>query len=341
MSEALNKLANRALETVAVRTGWAKRRFRSSIGQFRILAYHGLVPDELADRPWVPSHYVTVSQFERQMALLSDLGPGTVRPLGDVVEHARSDTPIDEPVVCLTFDDGAADNVSLALPILQRYGFSASFFLTTGFIGGDQLLANDRIRLLRLVCRGGRLKGPVSQFMQTVLIHPGFHKKHPHSLIESEIEQLWAINREEVDPPAMQSLGMMSWDDAARLRDAGMEIGSHTVHHVILGREDRETRHREIADSVAEVRNQLGVDHVPFSYPNGLAGDFGPEDSSCLQSLGVTYAVTELPGYNTPETSRFGLRRHCVGLHTSDDVFLAQVCGLRDMRPSASEHTIG
>lgn len=341
MPTLLSKLADRAAETLAVRTGWAKRRFRSSVGQFRVLTYHGLVPDELADRSWVPSHYVAVSQFERQMAVLSGLGQGSVRLLGEVVDRARGNCLIEEPVVCLTFDDGAADNVSLALPILQRHGFLASFFLTTGFIGGDVLLANDRVRLLRQVCRAGRLKGPVSPFMQAALIHPGFHKKHAHALLESEIESLWWANREEVDRLALRSLGMMSWEDAARLRDAGMEVGAHTVHHVILSREDRETRQREILDSIAEVRDRLDVDRVPFSYPNGLAGDFGPEDSSCLESVGVPYAVTGLPGYNTPETSGLGLRRHCVGLHTSDDVFVAQVCGLRDARASASEHVVG
>jgi peptidoglycan/xylan/chitin deacetylase (PgdA/CDA1 family) len=324
----LSKLTDRAAETMAVRTGWAKRRFRSSVGEFRVLAYHGLVPDELAERAWVPSHYVTVSQFERQMALLSDLGVGTVRSLG-------------EAAVCLTFDDGAADNVTLALPILQRCGFVASFFLTTGYIDGDRLLPNDRIRLLRQACRAGRLRGPVSPFMQMILDRPGCQKQHVSSLVVAEVESLWTANLEQVDGAAIETLRMMSWSEAGRLCDAGMEIGAHTVNHVILGREDQETRFREISESVAEVSTRLGVDRVPFSYPNGLAGDFGPEDVSCLQVLDVPYAVTELPGCNAPDTSRLGLRRHCVGLHTSDDVFLAQVCGLRDGRPLVSEQTIG
>ncbi|MBP7933954.1 MAG: polysaccharide deacetylase family protein [Phycisphaerae bacterium] len=340
MPARLTRLANRAAETLAIRTGWAKHRFRSSTGQFRVLAYHGLVPDGLADRPWVPPHYVTVSQFERQMNLLASFGSGTVRPLGEVVNRCQRGGIMDEPVVCLTFDDGFGDNVSLALPILRQRDFRASFFLTTGYMGGDRLLANDRIRLLRQVQRGGRLEGPLSPFMQAVLAHPGFHKQHNHMLLESEIEPLWSTNMEKIDPAAVRSLRMMSWEDAACLRDAGMEIGSHTVNHVILGREDLETRQREITRSIAEIAARLGLDRVPFSYPNGLAGDFGPDDVICLQALNVPYAVTELPGCNTPSTSVWGLRRHCVGLHTSEDVFLAQVCGLRDGRLSAPERTI-
>lgn len=36
----------------------------------------------------------------------------------------------------LSFDDGRKDNVNLVLPILEKYGFRATFFITTGFVDG-------------------------------------------------------------------------------------------------------------------------------------------------------------------------------------------------------------
>ena len=77
----LHKLLNRAASRLAVDLGWARRHFAAQRGRVRVLTYHGIVADELADRPWVASHAVVVSQFERQMAMLAELGP--MRPLGE------------------------------------------------------------------------------------------------------------------------------------------------------------------------------------------------------------------------------------------------------------------
>lgn len=42
--------------------------------------------------------------------------------------------PVRDWTVCLTFDDGFADNYSVALPILAEKGVKATFFLCTGFV---------------------------------------------------------------------------------------------------------------------------------------------------------------------------------------------------------------
>lgn len=42
------------------------------------------------------------------------------------------------PRLALTFDDGYADNFETAAPILAEFGFSATFFLATDFIGSNR-----------------------------------------------------------------------------------------------------------------------------------------------------------------------------------------------------------
>jgi peptidoglycan/xylan/chitin deacetylase (PgdA/CDA1 family) len=83
-----------------------------------VLMYHSIGgTDGLAVRP---------EAFEEQMAYLKDEGFTPV-PFG-----AR-DRPADRPVV-ITFDDGYADFHEHALPVLDRLGFPATLFVTTGWL---------------------------------------------------------------------------------------------------------------------------------------------------------------------------------------------------------------
>lgn len=47
--------------------------------------------------------------------------------------------------IVITFDDGHESNFTLALPILQEFGFKAEFFITTGWIGTKHFLKPEQI----------------------------------------------------------------------------------------------------------------------------------------------------------------------------------------------------
>lgn len=87
-------------------------------GPVPVLMYHSIGgTDRLAVRPEV---------FAEQLAYLKDNGY-TPLPFGSWTR------PAERPVV-ITFDDGYADFHEHALPLLDRFGFTATVFVTTGWL---------------------------------------------------------------------------------------------------------------------------------------------------------------------------------------------------------------
>lgn len=53
--------------------------------------------------------------------------------LACLVASGRGAQPVPDKVVVLTFDDSSASHATIAAPLLKRYGFGATFFITEGF----------------------------------------------------------------------------------------------------------------------------------------------------------------------------------------------------------------
>ena len=97
-----------------------------------ILMYHSI---SSSSNPRFQQFAVPERAFAEQMAYLHEhhYVPMTVTQ----VAQARSMNvdAIPEQAVVLTFDDGFADFLTTALPILQRYGFVATLYVTTAYVG--------------------------------------------------------------------------------------------------------------------------------------------------------------------------------------------------------------
>lgn len=95
-----------------------------------ILMYHEIAPRSATESRLA----VSPDSFAGQLALLHDEGYQTVTAyeLTRALTHGAGTLP-DRPVV-LTFDDGFADFHSQAMPLLDRYGFTATVYVTTGWV---------------------------------------------------------------------------------------------------------------------------------------------------------------------------------------------------------------
>ena len=101
-----------------------------------ILAYHRVndwSEDTLTVHPAV---------FQRQLEYLSQ--KYRFVPLSELVAARTKGLKPKDHLAAITFDDGYFDNFSCACPILKEFGFTATFFLTAGYIGTNKFLPRDK-----------------------------------------------------------------------------------------------------------------------------------------------------------------------------------------------------
>ncbi len=96
-----------------------------------ILMYHNIAPVPRELKRW-RSLYVHPRSFARQMALLKRLGYAGLS-MSAAIPYLRGERQ--GRVAVITLDDGYADNLDNALPVLQRQGFSATCYAVSGALG--------------------------------------------------------------------------------------------------------------------------------------------------------------------------------------------------------------
>lgn len=72
-----------------------------------------------------------------------------VLTMDELVEAKQNNKPLSRKTVCLTFDDGYADNYTEAFPLLKRYGFKATMFISSDHIGQPGYMDWDQIKSMQ------------------------------------------------------------------------------------------------------------------------------------------------------------------------------------------------
>ena len=170
----------------------------------------------------------------------------------------------------VTFDDGFKNNYTQAFPVLMECGVPATIFLTTGHIGrGMHLLWTERVA--RLI---SGMKRPVvrlelgdeprlwwlrseAEREQTACAILKLLKRLPIGLREDKIAELVKQADREEPPTTAERYEFLTWDDARAMTAAGIEFGSHTVHHQVLSTLDARQRLEEVVSSKETIEREL------------------------------------------------------------------------------------
>jgi peptidoglycan/xylan/chitin deacetylase (PgdA/CDA1 family) len=321
----------------AIGTPAIVRRFRRH--ELLIVNYHGLRTDESTRRAWL---LLPRAQFVEQIRYLA--ANYRVLAVDDALARLRSGG-LDEPTVCVTFDDGYRNNLTIGLPILRQFDVPATIYLASGLIGTSARLWTTRIELAFAVSRRDIVDLSAVDLGVHRLGDADTHQRVRARLGRATKERLKtfaAAQRSALvdyilaaldagDTPDDGEFAFLTWEQVSALGETGLvTFGAHTVGHEILSRLDDDAVDREVGESVERVR-ATGYESASFAYPNGGVGDFDDRAAKALRRVAIPAALTTLNGLNGPSTDPYALRRVVVGADMSIDQFRLHTSGATSM----------
>jgi peptidoglycan/xylan/chitin deacetylase (PgdA/CDA1 family) len=299
-----------------------------------ILVYHRVA--EANVDPWALG--VSPSHFAQQLQVLNTIANPV--SLHDLVS-AKSDRELPPRPVCITFDDGYADNLYAAKPALEAHRVPATVYITTGYLDVPENLWWDELAKLildpasrqkevRLNLQGydyayafpsetGDSGGPdPNRKWRAWEPAPGprqsaylaiYEKlvKLPDSEREQALEQL----RTRATPYTDRRQHRCLTEDELRELAAGdlVEIGAHTLTHPVLAQLPPDRQQDEIGGSKRRLEALTGKNISSFAYPYGKKNHYTRETVKTVRTNGFACACSNFGGLVTRSTSRFALPR--------------------------------
>lgn len=280
-----------------------------------ILMYHRIAVER--SDPW--RLCVSPAHFDEQLDALRR--HGRILPLAELQRRivARDAEP---GSVAITFDDGYADNLLAAAPLLARHDVPATVFVTTGYLGGVREFWWDELDRLLLEPRS--LPRTV-----TLELPDGPLRLDLGSAVRAGAERIarrWLRRGSASAPPSgRRAAYVAAWERLLALRDADqwrvlealraathraagpratrrqlterelhelarggpVEIGAHTVTHPALPLFPAVEQRDEILGSIDALSELLGTAVRGFSYPHGR---FSDDTVRIVRDAGLDYA---------------------------------------------------
>lgn len=272
---------------------WAAGRFAP---RAFILMYHRIAEPE--SDPWGLS--VSPRNFVSHLEILKKY----TRPMGlrDLAAHLQDKT-VPRRAVVITFDDGYADNLYEAKPLLERYDIPATVFLPTGHIGeseefwwdtldrlllGSQTLPKNPCLMVNGRFHAWELSESV-EHQETSCRHGSDENKTAlqrcsrRSLYFSVYRLLLPLSEQDRqtclqeikgwvggEPKTRPAYETLSPEEVHMLARGGLvEIGAHTITHPFLSAHPESFQQREIEQGKIDLEAITGRRVNSFAYPHG------------------------------------------------------------------------
>jgi peptidoglycan/xylan/chitin deacetylase (PgdA/CDA1 family) len=276
-----------------------------------VLVYH-----RVGERGLDPWHQTIDPEiFAGQMETLArDWSPLSLAELVEGFDRRR----LPERAVAVTLDDGYADNLEVAAPILLEHGIPATLFVASDLVdAGIPPWWDELVSLLLEPARLPatlRLSSGNGDTWQIPPVDDEEKRSAASTLTPWDAEpgtrlrafyEVWLALRA-VDAPTREAAldEIADWSDAPRpagrplltweqLREfaalPGLELGAHTLTHPVLPSCSLEGARAEIIGSADRLRAETGMEVEQFAYPFGA---WSPSVARLVADLGFGAAYT-------------------------------------------------
>lgn len=197
--------------------------------------------------------------------------------------------------ISITYDDGTENQFKIALPMMQRLGFPATFFIITGEVRGSTHQPPQR-KIESFPSTPTNEKNFIER--SSALYAGGYidnHTKIGEAYEDGKLQEAYRLVdrayseiRKGTLKPTNEKFasGPMSWNDFRKFAALGFEFASHTISHPYLSVLNDADLKYELKGSRDEIQEQLGENHV-FS----VECPFGTEDERAVQAALKIYAL--------------------------------------------------
>lgn len=219
---------------------------------------------------------------------------------------------IPEDAVCITFDDGYHDNLSVAKPLIEHAEVPATIFLATGFLDlpsywWDRLssvFSQINAEVLDSAHAADILGPDIPMTLDRVW---GFLRDLDHMERDETLDRIaLTLGVQQIAQPVARP---MTRKEAKHMPSSLISIGAHTVNHVWLPVLEESRMLEEINASIQDCQEISGKPVFKMAYPYGAYND---KVTRVAESLGINCAVTTTAGRVTVDTPLLALPRICV-----------------------------
>lgn len=290
-----------------------RRWFLNTQGYCTVLLYHRVV-----DLNYDPQLLcVSLKNFEDQLRFLKK--KGKFLTLEEFTEILSRKGKFPKNSFLITFDDGYLDNYTNALPVLEKLGLQAVFYIATNNINTTNLFWWDELDLIFRKVRENRIS--LNHFLTRHKVESldELYKFYIHACKTvkhlSEREEL--MNEVRSFSPLAESdkkdYAFLTETDIKKIDGSrSAVIAAHTVNHLSLGHLTKQDQQYEITESVKTLEEITKHKIEHFSFPYGEKIHFNSDTVSICRDLKLKSSAANYLDIVTNKDSVFSFPRFVV-----------------------------